>query len=99
MFTSLQQFAFEINRGSKRANKIIPPPPKKKKKRQQNNAALLQENHLLDELPTEANCLFPFRVLQGFSSKRNLVPANTPSAKGRVPQQLEFTHCSPGIVA
>ncbi|KAF0924076.1 hypothetical protein E2562_008403 [Oryza meyeriana var. granulata] len=36
---------------------------------------------------------------QGFSNKRNLVPAKTPSAKERVPEQVEFTHCAPGIVA
>ncbi|KAB8097847.1 hypothetical protein EE612_026694 [Oryza sativa] len=35
---------------------------------------------------------------KGFSNKRNLVPAKTPSAKER-PEQVEFTHCSPGIVA
>uniref|UniRef100_J3M3E4 DUF4378 domain-containing protein n=1 Tax=Oryza brachyantha TaxID=4533 RepID=J3M3E4_ORYBR len=35
---------------------------------------------------------------QGFSSKRNLVPAKTPSAK-EGPEQVEFTHCAPGIVA
>lgn len=60
--------------------------------------ALLQEISFLAELLPKANALCPLYVLQGFSNKRNLVPAKTPSAKER-PEQVEFTHCSPGIVA
>ncbi|KAL5230765.1 hypothetical protein ABZP36_029541 [Zizania latifolia] len=100
--SSMEEASFpsELKRGSKRAKQTIPSAQVHRGKdnsREVQTIAFLQEKSFLAELLPDAICLF-FCAPQALASKTNVVPTKAPSTKERT-EQVEFTHCTPGIVA